>query len=79
MDMKKVQTNTGGFLVIVNALYGCYVNKDFEFIRSVDGIDHEIEWAKKEWKQYEEVPVTESERESLLCEIKYIQEYQNSL
>lgn len=77
--MKMVSTKKG-FLVIVNAVYGCYVDKEYNFVRSVhDTIETEIVWAKEKFENYEEIDFPEQKTQYLLNQLRYMQEYKNSL
>lgn len=77
--MYAVQTQKGGFLVIVNQFYACYCDCDGNFIRSVENIEEEIAWAKEKWHVYEEKEFPEDKRETLEKSLQYINEYKESL
>lgn len=74
-----VPTQKGGYLVQVNGVYGCYTDKEGNFLRSVDNIDTEIEWAKNNWKVYGEVQLPQELEQQLLKCLQYVNEYKDSL
>ena len=76
--MKKVTSNNG-FFIIVNTVYGCYVDRDFNFRRSVEDLDAEIAWAKEKWQKYEEASLSTDEEKILLNQLQYVSEYKQSL
>ncbi len=77
--MKKVSTPKG-FLVIVNNTYGCYVDKDYNFMRSLkNDVQTEITWAKEKWTNYEETEFPKDKEQYLLNQLQYVQDYKDSL
>lgn len=74
-----VKTQKGGYLVLVNEKYGCYLDKEGNFTRSVDNIETEVEWAKEKWQNYEEVELPLDIEQPLLKYLPYVSQYKQSL
>lgn len=70
-----VKTKKGRFLVKVNNRYGCYVNADGTFVRSVEDIEKEMAWAKENWEHYKEEKPSPKFKETVLSGLKYVAEY----